>query len=302
MGLRLGVLLAVVALGSGCGPKSIEARTRHAEMRADEAAEALDRAQRAADALEPEELKDALADAKDALTDPDINLYPEAGMHQDRYAELAGKVAAVKAARDKRDLEARLDKARTDIVPLVQAMLDATESLTPANATAEKVQVVEDKAKELQARMKDEQPLFAKSPDFKDWAENQLRKTDKALEVAAKARKGLTFKAGPVAAHAAAKAKRAEAKKAKPKERLEALQEAKKQAAACESGARAGAKDKDLQAHAFPVGGKAALTPEKLEKACADLDKLLAPELKKATEAFRKWEAAEKKKAEKKKR
>ncbi|GMU60580.1 MAG: hypothetical protein AMXMBFR34_23430 [Myxococcaceae bacterium] len=69
-----------------------------------------------------------------------------------------------------------------------------------------------------------------------------------------------------------------------------------------EAGARAGAKDKDLQAHAFPVGGKAALTPEKLEKACADLDKLLAPELKKATEAFRKWEAAEKKKAEKKKR
>ncbi|MEW5742714.1 MAG: hypothetical protein AB1938_27600 [Myxococcota bacterium] len=302
MRLRLGVLLAVVALGGACGPKSIEARTRHAEKRADEAAEALDRAQKAADALEPDDFEDALKDAKDALADPDINLYPEAGMHQDRYAELSGKLAAVRAAREKRDLEAKLDKARSDIVPMVQAMLDATESLTPANATEDKVQVVEEKAKELKERVKDEQALFAKSPDFKDWAENQLRKADKALEVAARAKKGLAFKAGPVAAHALAKAKRAEARKSKPKEKLEALTEAKKQLAACEAGARAGAKDKDLQAVAFPVGGKAALTPEKLEKACEDLDKQLEPELKKAREAFKKWEAAEKKKAAKKKK
>jgi hypothetical protein len=297
MRVRMGFLLAVLALTGACGPKSIEARTRHAEKSADAAAEALDRAQKAADTLQPDDLDDALHDAKKALSDPDINLYPEAGMHQDRYAELSARAPAVRAEREKKDLEAKLDKARSEVVPLAQAMLEATEGLTPATATAEKVEAIENGAKKLKDRVQDDKDLFAKSPDFKDWAENQLRKADKALEVAARAKKGVAFKAGAVAALEQAKAKRTEAKKLAPKEKVEALDEAKKQLAACESGAQAGAKDKDLQAVGFPVDGKP-LTPEKLEKACKDQGKQLEPDVKKANDALKKAEAAEKKKAE----
>jgi len=300
MRVRAGVLLAVLALTGACGPKSLEARTRQAEKSADEAAEALDRAQKAAEALEPDDLDDALADAKKALADPDIHLYPEAGMHQDRYQELAAKAPEVRAAREKRDLEARLDKARSEVVPLVQAMLEGTEGLTPASATDEKVEAVEKAARRVKERVDDDKGLFAKSPDFKDWAENQLRKADKALEAAARAKKGVAFKAGAVAALAQAKSKRAEAKKLAVKDRVDALEEAKKQLAACEAGAQAAAKDKDLQAVGFPVDGKP-LTPEKLDKACKDQGKQLEPELKKAKDALKKAEAAEKKKAAKKK-
>jgi hypothetical protein len=89
------VLEAVLALACGCGPKSIEACTGHAEKRADEAAEALDRAPKAADALEPH-------------------------------------------------------------------------------------------GKALRKHVHDAQASFATSPDFTEWAEHPLRKSDKALEVAAK--------------------------------------------------------------------------------------------------------------------
>jgi hypothetical protein len=295
VGLALGVV--------GCGPRSIEARTRLAEKHADEASEALERAQKAAEALEPGDMADALEDARDALADPDINLYPEAGMHQDRYAELSAKLPQVKAAREQRDLEQKLDAARSEVVPLVQAMLEAAEGLTPANATKEKVEAVEANATKLKGRVNDDQALFAKSADFKDWAEHQVRKADKALESAARAKKGLAFKDGAVAAWAAAKAKRAEAKQRKvPAERVTALKAAQQALAACVQGAAAADKDKDLSTVAFPVDGKAT-PPGKLEKACRDQQKTLGPELKKAKDAARKAEAAEKKRlaAEKKK-
>lgn len=299
---RVGVVLALAVLvgAGGCGPKSIEARTRLAEKHADEAAEALERAQKAAEALEPGDMADALEDAKDALADPDINLYPEAGMHQDRYAELSAKLPQVKAAREQRDLEQKLDAARSELVPLVQTMLEAAEGLSPATATKEKVEAVEANAKKLKDRVNDDQALFAKSADFKDWAENQVRKADKALEAAARAKKGLAFKDGAVAALAEAKAKRAEAKKLKvPAEKVTALEAAQQALAACVQGAAAADKDKELSSVAFTVDGKAT-PPGKLEKACKDQQKSLAPELKKAKDAAKKAEAQAKKKAKKK--
>lgn len=294
---RLGAVL-LVGLGlSGCGPKSIEARTRLAERHADEAAEALERAQKAADALAPEDMADALRDAKDALGDPDINLYPESGMHQDRFHELSAKLPEVQAAREKRDLELKLDAARSELVPLVQALLEASDGLSPANATAERVAAVESNATKLKARVTDDQALFAKSPDFRDWADNQVRKADKALEVAGRAKKGVAFKDGAVAAAVEAKAMRADAKKRKvPAEKLAALEAARTALGACVKGAAAAAKDKELSALTFPVDGRA-LTPAKLEKACRDSQKSLTPELKKAKDAAKKAEAAAKKKA-----
>lgn len=293
---RLRVWLVIGLALAGCGPKSIEARTRLAERHADEAAEALERAQKAAEALEPGAMADALTDAKEALDDPDINLYPEAGMHQDRYQELSAKLPQVKAAREQRDLEQRLEAARTELVPLVQGLLEASEGLTPASATAEKVGAVEANAKKLKDRVAADQALFAKSADFKDWADNQVRKADKALEVAARAKKGLAYQDGAVAAAVEAKAKRAEAKQAKaPAAKVAALEASRAALATCIQGAAAADQDKELSALAFPVDGKP-LTPAKLEKACRDQARALAPELAKAKDAAKKAEAAAKKK------
>lgn len=293
---RLGVWL-LMGLGlAACGPKSIEARTRLAERHADEASEALERAQKAAEALEPGDMADALKDAKAALDDPDINLYPESGMHQDRYQELSARLPQVKAAREQRDLDQKLEAARTELVPLVQGLLEASEGLTPASATAEKVGAVESNAKKLKDRVTADQALFAKSADFKDWADNQVRKADKALEVATRAKKGLAYKDGAVAAAAEAKAKRTEAKQAKdPAVKVTALEASRAALSTCIQGAAAADKDKELSALAFPVDGKP-LTPSKLEKACRDQDKALTPELKKAKDAAKKAEAAAKKK------
>lgn len=297
MSRRLGVLCAVLWLSPGCGPKSIEARTRLAERHSDEAAEALDRAQKAADALEPDALDDALADAKAALSDPDINLYPESGMQQDRYAELVARQAQVRAARQQKDLEVKLDAARSELVPLVQALLDATDGLTPLNATAARIDAALAAAAKLKDRVKDDEALFAKSPDFKDWAENQVRKAEKAGEVAARAQKGLAFREGPVASFLDAKAKAARAKKAKaPDERVAQYEAAAQQAKACVTGAKAAAKDPELAALAFPVEKKP-LTPQKLEKACAAQGQSLAAPLKQARAAAAK--AAKKAKAKK---
>lgn len=282
MSRRVGVLCALLLLSPGCGPKSIEARTRLAEKHSDQAAEALDRAQKAADALEPDALDEALADAKGALSDPDINLYPESGMQQDRYAELVAKQAQVRAAREKKDLEAKLDAARSELVPLVQALLDAADGLTPVNATAARIEAAQAAAGKLKERVQDDDALFAKSPDFKDWADHQVRKAEKALEVAARAKKGVAFREGAVASYLDAKAKAAKAKKTKaPDERVAQYDGAAQQAKACVTGAKAADLDQDLSALAFPVDKKA-LTPQKLQKACADLARALAAPLKQA--------------------
>src|SRR5688500_13929815 len=72
-------LLLAVAL-SACGPKNLKERTRHGEKLSDEASSLLDDAEQSLRKLEPERAEEQLAEAKELVAHPDIELSPESEM------------------------------------------------------------------------------------------------------------------------------------------------------------------------------------------------------------------------------
>lgn len=284
-GLLLPVLAVLVA--AACGPKTMEARLRDAERHADKAAAALDDAQAAAEALEPEKMKDALDDAKERLSETDVELHPETGMHQDRYKELFAKYPQVKAEREKRDLEKRLNAARDRIVPRVQAMLEAQEALSATAPTRAQLDALTDKAEKVREAVDDEKGLFEKDGDFAAWAKSQRGKVDRALDAATKAKKVLAVIEGPAAAWVEAQQLQGEAKKAKakaPGDKEALLLKLKERLLACESSAQ------PLLAEpaAVAAGSGKPQTAAQLQAACRAALKPADAELKKVQAALAK--------------
>lgn len=296
-----GSLLPVLALlvAAACGPKTMEARLRDAERHADKAAAALDDAQAAAEAFEPEKMKDALDDAKRRLSETDVELHPETGMHQDRYKELFAKYPQVKAEREKRDLEKKLNAARDRIVPRVQAMLEAQEALSATAPTRAQLEALTDKAEKVREAVDDEKGLFEKDGDFAAWAKSQRGKVDRAMDAAAKAKRVLAVVEGPGAAWAEAQQLQGEAKKAKtPADKEPLLQKLKERLSACESSAQ------PLLAEptAVTVGSGKPQTAAQLQAACKAALKPADAELKKVQAALAKAKKAPPPPAPKKKK
>ena len=262
-----GLILALV-LGA-CGPKTMDARLRDAERLADRASGSLDKAEKAAIQLEPKDMESALAAAKKDLAEKDIELYPEAQMHFDRFKELESKLPAVKAEREKRDLGRRLNTARDKIVPRVQALLEAQEALVPAAPTAALVESVESKAKAVREAVDDELDLFVKDADFAAWAKSQRNKVDKALEGVARSKKGVAFLEGPVTAWKEGLALRVEAKGKKAlADKENALRDARTKLSACDRTAKSFDEDKLTAAIAFVMPSGKPQTPAQLSVTC----------------------------------
>ncbi|MFT3837540.1 MAG: hypothetical protein QM723_11145 [Myxococcaceae bacterium] len=190
--MRALLLLLFVCL-AGCGPKSMEARMRTAEKRADSVNRSLDLAEKAENDLDPKEAESNLEDAKKGLMDPDINLHPELEMMVDRFKELQSKLDATKAAREKRDLELRLEKARDKVVPAVQKLSEALDKLSPSAPTKDQISAVEDQAKDVREGVDDAKDMFVKDPAFASWAKSQRAKSEKALDEVTKAKAKLRF-------------------------------------------------------------------------------------------------------------
>lgn len=295
----LATLALALALFSACGPKTMQARMRDAERYADKAAAELDEAEKAATALEPKKMESALEDAKEWLDEKDIELYPEAQMHLDRYKELQARVPQVKADREKRDLEIRLNKARDRIVPRVQAMLEAQEALSPNAPSKQQCEAVEDKAKLVKEAVDDDQDLFTKDADFAMWAKSQRNKVDKALEAVARSRKGLAFLDGPAKAYAEALAAQKGAKEKKDPADLEKLlTDAKSKLGVCSKDGKTFDAEKATSTVGFTIDGKAQ-TPAQLVTLCDKVLKVVEVDLKKASTAAAAAAKAAKAKAEK---
>jgi hypothetical protein len=261
--------MALVLLLSACGPKTMDARLRDAEKLADRASNHLDRAEKAAAALEPKDMESALDDAKRTLAEKDIELYPEAQMHLDRYQELAGRLPQVKAAREKRDLDLRLNAARDKIVPRVQAMMDAQEALLPTAPTRALVDAAENKAKAVKEAVDENLDLFVKDGDFAAWAKSQRNKVDKALESVTRARKGVAFLEGPVAAWKDGLELQKDAKDKKAlSDKESALRESRTKLSACDRTARPFDEDKVTNSVAFAMPSGKAQTPGQLSVTC----------------------------------
>lgn len=259
----------VVLLLSACGPRTMAARLRDAERMADRASGHLDRAEKAAIQLEPKDMERALDDAKDELGQKDIELYPESQMHFERYKELAARLPRLKAEREKRDLELRLNAARDKIVPRVQALLEAQESV-PANApTRALVETLENKAKAVKEAVDDELELFVKDSDFAMWAKSQRSKVDKALESVARSKKGIAFLEGPVLAWKEGLGLVAEAKSRKDLgDKETALRDARTRLSACNRSAQPFEEDKLTSAIAFVMPSGKPQTPAQLSATC----------------------------------
>lgn len=284
MRVLAGVAVALVL--SACGPKTMDARLRDAERYADKASGYLDQAEKAMAALEPKDMEEALSDAKRVLAEKDIELYPEAQMHFDRYQELAGKLPAVKAEREKRDLEIRLNKARDKIVPRVQALVEAQEAVVPSAPTRGQVEAVESKGKSLKEALDDELDLFVKDADFAAWAKSQRNKADKALEGAARAKKGVAFLEGPVTTWKEALALQKDAKEKKDVvEKEAALREARTRLTTCEKNARPFDDDKATGGIVFVMPSGKPQTPGQLATTCQKALKDSEAEWKKAVAA-----------------
>lgn len=269
---------------------------RDAERYADKASAKLDDAEQAARELEPKKMESALEDAKEWLAEKDAELHPETQMHIDRYKELVAKLPAVKAEREKRDLELRLNKARDKIVPRVQAMLEAQENLAPAAPTLAQVEAVESKAKDVREAVDDEADLFAKDQDFAAWAKSQRNKVDKALEAAGRARKAISFLEGPVVAWKDALALQEKARGTKNLADKEAwLKDARTKLATCERTAKAAEDEKATAGVAFSMPTGKPQTPGQLMSACQKALKDGEAEFKKVS-AAREAELAKEKK------
>ena len=263
------LVLVLVFLISACGPRTMAARLRDAERMADRASGHLDRAEKAAIQLEPKDMERALDDAKDELRQKDIELYPESQMHFDRFKELAARLPQVKAEREKRDLELRLNAARDKIVPRVQAMLEAQEAVPAAAPTRALVDTLENKAKAVKDAVDDELDLFVKDADFAAWARSQRNKVDKALESVARARKGVAFLEGPVVAWKEGLALETEAKSRKdPGDKETALRDARTRLSACDRTAQPFDEDKLTGATGFQMPSGKPQTPAQLSATC----------------------------------
>jgi len=280
-----------------CGPKSMTARMRDSEKAADKINHSLDLAEKAETDLSPKDAQANLDDAKKGLMDPDINLYPELEMMVDRYKELSAKLDAVKQAREKKDLDDRLEKARDKVVPAVQKLSDALDKLSPGAPTKEQIAAVEDQAKDVREGVDDAKDMFVKDPDFASWAKSQRAKAEKALDEVTKAKAKLRFIEGPGAQLLDGQKKVKEAKTLKALDDKGArLQDAKELFDKCATGAPAAVADpllKDAVLKILPGKGQ---TPSAILTACKDALKSTEAELDKTKKAIAKAAAAKPKK------
>lgn len=267
----------------------MQARLRDAERLADRAQAHLDKAEKAMAALEPKDMASALEDAKETLGEKDIELYPDAQLHIDKLKELEGQLPRVKAEREKRDLDRRLNAARDKIVPRVQALLEAIEANVPSAPSRDVIRKLESKAKSVKEAVDDDLDLFAKDADFAAWAKSQLSKAEKGLDGVVHAKKGLAFVEGPVAAWKEALSLQSEAKAEKsPVDKASTLKKARIAFSICERESQPFAADKLTSSVAFVMPTGKPQNPTQLRATCQKALKSTDTELKKLSVAVKK--------------
>ncbi|MGV3622707.1 MAG: hypothetical protein ACO1OB_17950 [Archangium sp.] len=275
--LSLLLLLAFTA----CGPRTMQVRLKDAERLAAHADELLNEAQVAADAAQPEKLERALDAAKRDLNDKDFSLVSGAHEYLDRYNELSGRIPTVKEDRERRDLVARVDAARTLVTPKVQAFNEAAAALSPSAPTTPAITTLELKAKELTDALGPQVGLINSTPDGAQWLKTQQEALTQAADAAARGKKGVAFLEGPVAAWRDALALQADAKrKPTPAEKEQPLLSAKEKLTSCATAAKSFADDKTIASLAFTVPEGKPLTPTQLSSTCTRALKPVETELK----------------------
>jgi hypothetical protein len=204
------------------------------------------------------------------MMDKDFDLYPEAGMLGDRLVELQKKAAAVRAERERVDLEKKMNAAREKIVPKMAALREALDALLPDAPTSAQCDAVEKAAKSAHEDIEDTKDIFAKNADFAAWAKSQRTKAERALEAVKTARKKVKFLEGPVALRTdAAKLFKDSKKEKDPEAKLKLAMDSAEKYIACQKEGEKLVADQELATASIAIAGKAT-APISVVSGCKD--------------------------------
>lgn len=287
--LRFAATLTLLALIAGCGPRSMSARRERSQRVADDADEALSRAERAMADLDAPQAEGALADAKKVLADPDAQLYPEYEMLVSRAREAESKLGDVRRARELKELQTAIGKAKDKVEEQAARLKKGLKALEAATVDKAATDEASDAAADLQGALKDGADYETKDKPYAEYAKKQRELYEKAKDPLQLARARLDFIDGPVALRDAALAKLKEGKAAKkPDDKRAAFEAAKKLYSDCQDACRKALTASPAVSRLAIMAAGKKTTPEALDTACSaewqDVDKLEAkikPEKKK---------------------
>jgi hypothetical protein len=289
-------LLLAVALAA-CGPKNLKERTRHGEKLSDEASSLLDEAEQSLRKLEAERAEKKLQDAKKLMVHPDIELSPESEMLRSRYTELQAMLGPARQEREKRALDAAVEKQRDEILQAQEALNTALEALESKDAGAAQVEAVLSAVARIQDRLREGKPLEAKAEDYAASVRRMEQRLTQATAKAQFTQQVLAYTTGPVATRAEAEAleKKAKAEKKDPDAQLTLYTDARERFQRCgEASQQMIAKTPELERSPIQVEGRAT-TPKAVGSGCTSKAEALqrtVTKLEKAKAAREKKRAA----------
>jgi hypothetical protein len=263
----------------------MQARMRASEKLANDADEALSRAEKAIADSDPKALETAAGQARKFLADPDAQLYPEYEMLQSRYKEDWGKINDVKKAREKKDLEAAIAQRHDKLEELSARVKKAVKALDTPTLDKAAVDELAAAQGELTDALKDTGDLEAKDKAFADYVKKQRDLAERSKEPLTTARARLDYVAGPVALRDQAAAKFKDGKAAKKNDdKIALLTEARALYDQCEDASRKLLMAAPAMSRLPITAAGQKTTPEGLDTACSkewqDVDKALSKLLK----------------------
>jgi hypothetical protein len=186
----------------------MQQRIAHGEDRTDDASLLLHEAERALQSLDADRAALKLAEAKEVLDHPDVELAPEGEMMRSQLQELTARVPGVREERARKEREAREEKARQELMAavdtqrdgVVQAMEEVTlalEALEKKDAGRAEANAVLAAIKRVRERQQAGKALEARSEDYAASARNTARRLEQAEAKALLAQRVFDFASGP---------------------------------------------------------------------------------------------------------
>ncbi|WNG39838.1 hypothetical protein F0U61_43775 [Archangium violaceum] len=203
------LLLLTVAVSACGGPRTKQQRQNDGEQRTDEATLLLNEAEQHVRNLDAARAAPLLAKAEELLAHPDVNLSPEAEMLHSQLAELKARLPhlgeekirrekAAAAERERKELEALVEKQRDVVVEAMFAVTEAVDALAGKDMGVEQVAAAQEAIQRTRERLKTGKELEARSADYAASARNTERRLEQAEEKVGRARRVIDFVSGPL--------------------------------------------------------------------------------------------------------
>lgn len=183
--------------GCAAAPQKLQARMDDAEAQARKAELALDAADRAMEALEPDKASLLLTEARERLADPNITKYPEHSILRERLKKTEARLPEVREARRQREIE-RAVAAQKDLLAPAEAKLEqAVAALQREDAGKPQLDEVRAVRDDLRAKLDAQISLESQQADYKAYAAALRKRLDSASAEQRRTEKAIAFREGP---------------------------------------------------------------------------------------------------------